>query len=124
MRRISLAMYLVFLALLVSACAAGTGSGSSSSRRNSNLITSQELSEVAGANTAYDAIQRLRPLWLTGRGGDQPRVFLDGTEMGGISMLRDFRFQTIREIRYTQPSDATMRYGTGYGGGVIDVITR
>jgi len=32
--------------------------------------------------------------------------------------------QTVREIRFTPPSDATMRYGTGYGGGVIDVITR
>lgn len=122
MRLIFRATSLAFLVLFVSACAAGTGSSSTSGNRD--VITQVEMSQVAGAETAYDVVQRLRPRWLTGRGQNLPRVFVDGVEMGDTGQLRNYRIQVLNEIRYTQPSDATMRYGTGFGGGVIEVITR
>jgi len=117
--RIALSLAMLFL---VSACAAGTGGSSSS--RNRNLITQTEMSGVESAYTAYDVVQRLRPRWLTGRGQNLPRVFVDGVEMGNISTLRNYRVQNLDELRFTPPADATMRYGTGFGGGVIDIITR
>jgi hypothetical protein len=32
--------------------------------------------------------------------------------------------QDIEEIRFIPAADATIRYGTGYSGGIINVISR
>ena len=76
--------------------------------------------------SAYDAVQRLRPRWLQLRGGTDipPVVFLDGSNMGGPETLRTIQASSVREMRYRDGRDATTRYGTGYGGGVIEVTTR
>jgi len=37
---------------------------------------------------------------------------------------RHLRIETITEIRYLSPSDATTRYGTGYPAGIIEIITK
>jgi hypothetical protein len=121
MRKAPLAV--LALALLVAACST-TGTGDSGPRRNRNVITAEELAEVVGAYTAHDAIRRLRANWLSGRGGDAPRVLVDGVNLGGPDVLTRYRIDTVREIRFLEPSDATMRFGTGFGGGAIEVITR
>jgi len=73
----------------------------------------------------YDAIQRLRPSWLRGRVGSAPVVLVDGTSQGGdLRTLRSYRVRDIEEIEYMSASDATNRYGTGYGSGVILLTTR
>ncbi len=122
MRHVSLAV--VVLSLFVAACAAGSGSGDSGPRRSSNLITLAELTELTDVDTAFEAIRRLHPNWLTGRGGSPARVFIDGVEMGGTNILQSYRVTGIQECRFVSPSDATMRFGTGFGGGVIEVTTR
>jgi hypothetical protein len=122
MRHIRLAV--LGLILLSAACAAGGGSGDGAPRRNSNLISLEEVTAIGNVGSAYDAVRQLRPNWLTGRGGSGPRVFVNGVDMGGTDVLRNYRATTIREIRFTSPSDATIRYGTNSGGGVIDLITR
>ena len=122
MRHVSLAV--VVLSLLVAACAAGSGSGDSGPRRNPNLITNAELIELTDVNTVFDAIRRLHPNWLTGRGGSPARVFVDGMDMGSTDILRNYRVNQVEEVRFVSPSDAPMRFGTGFGGGVIEVITR
>ena len=122
MRHIRLAV--VGLTLLSAACAAGSGSGDSGPRRNANLITLEEVTALGDVGTAFDAIRRLRPNWLTGRGGSEPRIFVNGVDRGGLDILRNYRATAIREVRFTSPSDATIRYGTNSGGGVIDLITR
>jgi len=122
MRHLRLAV--VGLVLLAAACATGGGSGDSGPRRSSSLITFEELTDIGDVGTAFDAIQRLRPNWLTGRGGSGPRVFVNGVDMGSTGVLRNYRMTALREVRFTSPSDATIRYGTNSGGGVIDLITR
>ena len=122
MRPVCLAV--VGLTLLAAACASGGGSGESGPRSNRNLITGEELTQVAEVDTAFDAIQRLRPNWLRGRGGSSPKVFIDGVQMGNAGVLRNYRVDVIRECRYIPPADASLRFGTGFGGGVIEVLTR
>ncbi len=122
MRPVCLAF--VGLTLLAASCASGGGSGESGPRRDRNLITSEELTEVSEVDTAFDAIRRLRPSWLRGRGTSSVRVFIDGVQAGSAGVLRDYRVDVIRECRFISPADATLRFGTGYGGGVIEVLTR
>jgi len=122
MRPICLAV--IGLTLLAAACASGGGSGESGPRRNRNLITSEELTQVGEVGTAFDAIQRLRPNWLRGRGTSSAKVFVDGVQMRDTGVLRNYRVDVIRECRFIPPADASMRFGTGYGGGVIEVFTK
>ncbi len=121
MRRLSFSM--IALALLVAACST-SGTGDSGPRRNRNLITAEELAELDAIYSVHDAVRRLRATWLSGRGSNRPRVFIDGVDLGGIEVLQNYRIDTVREIRFVPPSDATLRFGTGFGGGVIEVTTR
>jgi hypothetical protein len=114
---------MISLALLVAACST-TGTGDSGPRRNRNLITAEELAELDGVNSVYDAVRRLRANWLSGRGANRPRVFVDGVDLGGTGVLQNYRIDTVRELRFVAPADATLRFGTGFGGGVIEVTTR
>lgn len=110
---------LLALAILLSGCASG-GSGSSS-RTNPDLITAEELETVSNL-TAYDAIQRLRPRWLQARAiGESPVVFLNGAQMGGLDTLRGIQASNLTSIRFRNGRDATTRYGTGFGGGTIEL---
>jgi len=116
----------MFFVLLAVACAgSGSGSGSEGPRRGSaNLITSAELQDVANLS-AYEAIQRLRPIWLRPRSGSSgPVVFVDGAQMGDPNMLQSISAATVEEIRFRSASDATTRYGTGVTGGAIEVKTK
>ena len=122
MRPVGLAF--VGLTLLAASCASGGGSGESGPRRNRNVITSEEFTQIAEVGTVFEAIQRLRPNWLRGRGGSSAKVFVDGVQMGDTGVLRNYRVDVIRECRFITSTDATLRFGTGYGGGVIEVITR
>lgn len=115
----------LFLALLTGVAGCASGGANGTSRGSANLITLEELGTVQNLS-AFDAVQRLRPRWIQARGGtDQPPVvFLDGSNMGGIETLRTIQASSIREMRFRDGRDATTRYGTGYGGGVIEITTR
>ncbi|MBW3552427.1 MAG: hypothetical protein KY466_02890 [Gemmatimonadetes bacterium] len=108
------------------------------------MITSEELRALEGVSSAYDAVQRLRPRFLRGRtgtfgtgGANDPLsrtssaaeqstvvVYLDGVRFGGIDALRRINVDGVREIRFVPGRDATTKYGTNHGGGVIEVSTR
>ena len=87
------------------------------------MISNEELTQTGGVETVFDAIRRLRPAWLRGRGTSSARVFVNGVDMGGTSVLRDYQVNQIRECRFIPPADATLRFGTGFAGGVIEVFT-
>ena len=118
----------IALLLLITACAsggggAGTDSGPGGARRD--RITADELEGVVEAN-AYDVISRLRPQWLRRRGRSLlPAVFRDNIRVGtDIEALKSIRLENVLELRYLNASDATMRWGTGFTGGVIQIVTR
>ena len=111
------------LAVCTSACASGGGSGSST-RSSSTLLVEEDLAGVANLS-AYEAVQRLRPLWLQVRSvGVGPVIFVNGTQVGSAETLRNYRAGDLSEIRYRRGSDATTRYGTGFGGGTIELRTK
>ena len=120
MRILRLAPLLV-LALFLGACA--TGAGGTSSRSNPDLITLEELETLPTA-TAYEAISRLRPRWIQTRMNEPPIVFMDGSRMGGVEVLYNIQVSQLQEIRHRNGRDATTRYGTGYGGGTIEMRSR
>lgn len=110
------------LAALSGCASSGAGSGDSP-RRSRDVITAEELASLQQLS-ALEVVQRLRPAWLRVRGGGLPQLIVDGTPMeGGTEALRTFRVGEIHELRYMDPGDATMRFGTGYPAGAIVVIT-
>lgn len=135
------------LALLTGACASGssssapgaTATSTAPKRGSANLITE---SEIAGANleTIYDVIERLRPNMLRTRGqmgrlsgaaGSDPgassskiKVFLNGTAIGDVSMLRGIQAASVKQVDYLNSSDATTRFGTGHDAGAIIVTSK
>ena len=122
MRRLRLLPLL--LLLLTAAGCASSGGSSDGPRRNSNVLTFEELQEVNNLSV-YDAIQRLRPQWLRARTpGALPVVFMNGSEFGALNTLRSIQTGDVEQIRYRNGRDATTRYGTGYGGGSIEITTR
>jgi hypothetical protein len=81
-----------------------------------------------------DAVKQLHSRWLRAtRGGnfaDGPafaRVVIDGIPQGAQGDLEDLESLSandIQSIRYLTASDATIRYGTGFPGGAIEVWFR
>lgn len=110
--------------MLLAACASGGGSGETSApRRRADLIVAAEW-EGQNMTTAFDAVQRLRPAWLQPRGQTGlPAVFRNNTRWGpDPRSLETMLLTEISEIRYMNGRDATTRFGTGYAGGIIQVI--
>jgi len=117
------------LSVLVMSCAATSQSGSSSSGGSRDRISQQELAELPAGMTALDAVRRLRSTWLRVRGAaglnstQAVQVYVDNVHAGGLDFLDARSLDGITEIRYHNGRDATTRWGTGVGGGVIELIT-
>ena len=112
---------------------AGSGASQQSSRRGSpDRITQEELATIDVQN-ALQAVQRLRPSFLQNRGGASSSisqgpqdvvVYVDQTKMGGPQALSQIPITDVKEIQHLSGTDATQRYGTGHGSGVIIVIRK
>lgn len=81
--------------------------------------------EIAATNslTAYEAVERLRPNFLRSR-FYKPVVYVDNMRYGGLSSLYYILATDVEEIRFISAVDATTRWGTGHGGGVVLVTTK
>lgn len=97
-----------------------------------NTLLQEDLERLDVAN-AYQAVERLRPDWLRGRGPPSPRnpqaslptIYVAGVrQQAGLEALRQVRLGDVREIQYLNSADATTRYGTGHVGGAILVTLR
>ena len=121
--RTALTLVVAFgLATALAAC--GSSGGSSGPRRDPNLITAEELAEYTTLS-ALDVIRRLRPRWLQSRGQTSAQVIQDGARLGDPqNALRSMPVSDIAEMRFLSASDATMRYGTNYPGGAIEITSR
>jgi len=137
---------LVSLAIVMSACSGSANTAATAGeapapspakiRRQANLISEEELSQN-NARTALMAVQQLRPEWIRGRGassmgnasdrtvGPAPvLVYLNNQKLGGLQELEGFSVNQIKSLRFINASDATNRWGTGHGGGVIEITTK
>ena len=129
MRRIGTRLLLaVSLILLAEACVS-TGS-SDGIRRDPDLIVAEELENYSTMMLA-DAIRQLRPRWMRARGapsiefgGDRSvAVVLDGGAPQDWAMLDSLRPDQVQSVRYHSAADATMRWGTGFPNGLIEVTS-
>ena len=122
---------LILFAPLAFGCASSGTAPQQSTGSNRNVITREQL-EALPSISARDAIDRLHRQWLRGRGGTiqtatgrvYPKVFVDDRPYGELDVLYGFGTEDLEEIRYISASDATTRFGTGYPGGIINLITR
>jgi hypothetical protein len=117
-------------AILGCGSSSGTSSQSPAPRR-ANLLTAEEiLAAHADVTTAYDALARLRPNWLTSRGPTSfinrgtefAIVFVDGEQYGTLTSLRNIHASQVADIRYYSSAEAGGRFGVRAGtSGVIEV---
>lgn len=122
---------LVLFPLLVVLAACASGGGDGGPRRDRNLITLEELEDLQQF-TLLDAIRRLRPRWLqvsravNTRGNPQefPRVIMDRIPQGELEALGQISVSDVLEVRFLSAADATLKYGTGYAAGAIEVTRR
>jgi hypothetical protein len=120
-------------ALLLATLALGACASTGAPRQSSGPITAEQLEQLGPGVSAYEAIERLRPIWLRDRGVNSPsaayvddtlpKVHIDRTPYG-LDVLRSFRTTDIQSITFMAGIDATTLYGTGYVNGVILVVTR
>lgn len=113
-------LILSFVILLLCGCASTQQTGSI--RRNPNVITAEDIAGST-AKDAVEAINLLRPQWLTSR-GESPTFYLNNSRVGSAEMLRTVQTLNIAEIRYMSSSEATTLFGTGNAGGAIMVKTK
>lgn len=115
-------------------------------RPDPNLITREEIAE-ARVRTGQELVTRLRPRWLRTRGSGQVEtglgqssamqgpattmdapgidVFLDDTHLGKArTTLANLSLAGVVAVQFYSPAQATTRFGTGYGYGVIQFLTR
>lgn len=98
-------------------------------KRNPTLITTEAIRE-SSATTAYEVVSRLRPAWLRNRGMSSFNregtilVYRDGLRIGSPEALRQIDVSDITSISYMDGMEATQRFGTDHGNGVIAVTTR
>ncbi len=127
------------LALVVSACASSSdapfgqegGTATRAARGNSRLIVRAELEQRPG-DSAYQVVESLNRRWLQddrrgrtfGGGPIFARVVVDGAPRGGLNELHRMSASEIESMRFISAPDATIKYGTGYPGGAIEVTMR
>lgn len=98
---------------------------------NSSVITEAEIVS-SGAQTAYDAVKKLRSNFLASRGKttlnntstEEPSVYLDDQLFGLVNALKQIPATQVAEIRLYRAWEATTKYGTGNMGGVIAIFSR
>lgn len=108
---------------ILSACSASAGasagaSGSASAPRaqrgGRDLITQEELQNV-GTTNLYEAVQRLRPHWISGAnrtsaisgGGTEVVVYQGSSNLGGLDALRQIAPGYVASLRWLDGSQAS-----------------
>lgn len=125
----SRARFLLLAALCVAVACHPQRSGTVGSL--GRVITREQIAEV-DARSIYDVIVRLRAEFLNDRGRTSIRtnatsravVFLNEQEYGVLESMRDIPPDRVQEVRYFSGSDAVVRFGAQFGGGVIQLISR
>ena len=126
--------HLVAVAAILACATAPNSTGTPPVRGNPKVLTAAEIAiNHADANTAYDAIARLRPNWLASHGAmssdnsvsPYATVWIDGQLYGDLSSLRNIPAYQVEDIRYYDITEAGGKFGLRAGvGGAIEVRSR
>jgi GDP-D-mannose dehydratase len=114
---------------LVGGCSAAAQNAPS--RGDRNLVTNEQLT-ATNSVTVFDALEKLRPEWMTSRGPTSvtdatpttPSVFMNGQMLGRIDVLREIRVVDVAEARFWAAGQASARFGMGHPRGVIELKSR
>lgn len=105
-------------------------------------IITAEMVEESGADTIWEALRKLVPstLFTEDVGGKPARIrrrgastialvedmliFMDRTRLGDVRVLDELPARSIERIHVLTGIDATTRFGTNAGDGVIQIFTR
>ena len=130
----SVTLTLVMLSLV----ALAGGAPLEGQHRQNKVITAEEIErEKANINTAYDAVQTLRPRWfelhevarLPGR-ADEPlkatpvRVYLNDVNAGDVDYLKTIPAERVLEMRMLSVNETASRYGPTDGQAAIVVTLK
>ena len=126
MRRIGMRLVIAVSIIMLAQACVSTGAGDGV-RRDPNLIVAEELANHATMMLA-DAIRQLRPRWMNPRdlpalAGATVPVVVDGGVPQNWMILDGLRAAEVQSVRYHNSGDATMRWGTGFPNGLIEVST-
>jgi len=122
-RRVPLAL---LAALVSSGCAGASHGAQPEARMQLEVLTGDELRETRTANV-WDALRQLRPRWLRPRAtsslveplAEEPIVYVQGIRHGPLRSLQQINLDNVRRVEFIDGRDATTRFGTGHGGGVL-----
>lgn len=130
----SVKLFYLIAGAAIFGCAPSVGTSEmapASAPRKANILTADEIAAAeADATTALDALQRLRPIWLTARGPnsfygsgtDLPTLFIDGQQFHDTAPLRTIQANQVADIRYYRPDEAGAVFGIRAGSaGAIEV---
>lgn len=140
------AIAVLFVVSVATACAGGSGTSTGTNapqpvRGSANLISEEEIAQGT-YQTALEIVRSLRPAMTRYRATTTSAssssagytdaaaasggvvVYMDESRLGELATLGSIPATRVREIRYINSRDATTRWGTGHGSGVIQVITR
>jgi hypothetical protein len=114
----------------VSACARTPAQGRAE-RGATNVLTVAQLT-ATNAESLFEAINRLRPSWLTSRGPTsvtnttptEVSVFMAGTFLGHTEVLQQIRVLDVTEVKYWDAGSASARFGMGHPRGVIELTRK
>lgn len=104
--------------------------------RQRNVLTADEIAlEKESITTAYEAVQRLRPLWLhphdlqrmPGQSSEMIQVapikiYVNDFDVGDVDLLKTIPAETIFEMRWLSQNETASRYGPT-DGQVAIVVT-
>jgi hypothetical protein len=121
----------ILAAMTVPACSSTAGGSATQSGNSSGgryMLTESEL-QAATERTLYEVIQRQRPTFFRSRqvrsnttpNPEPVHVFVDGTRVEGVESLKLFTPRNVKEVRFYEPHEANVRFGTGHHGGLISV---
>lgn len=119
---------LVYSMASATACAVtgGTEIGLAPASGSLGVITEEEIVN-SRARTAYEVVDRVRPMYLMSKLDLSPTkersVYLNGVKLGGLRELRFIPAREVVQIRFVRAIDGGA-YGVGRSGGAILVISK
>ncbi len=104
-------------------------------QRRSKTLSAEEIEKSAASlNTAYDAVETLRPRWLQvhelahlpAGPSDVPQstpiyVYVNDVKRGGVDYLKTIPASSVEAMRWLDANEAGSRYGPTDGGVAIVV---
>jgi len=122
----------------VALAVAALGRPAAAQRYQKNLLTAAEIANRAEVTTAYDAVARLRPMWLNpsditlrsvgtaGVAGQvaKVKVYLNDFNVGDIDYLKAVAAESVQEMRFLSQNETASRYGPTDGQVAIVLVLK